>query len=118
VLKNAKVMVIGKPGKRDLTNPKSYRCISLLSNIAKLTSKVIVQDLTLEGESNGWWQRSQFGSRPRRNTSDVFMWVKSEVAKNGCQNLNTAVIMTDIAAVFPGTQSSTVLRILAPLIDP
>jgi ribonuclease HI len=68
--KNAKVVVIGKPGKRDLTNPKSYRCISLMSNIAKLTEKVIAQYLTLEGESNGWWHRTQFGSRPGRNTSD------------------------------------------------
>jgi ribonuclease HI len=117
-LKNAKVVVIGKPGKRDLTNPKSYRCISLLSNIAKLTENIIAQYLTLEGESNGWWHRTQFGSRPGRNTSDALMWLKSEVAKNRRQNMNTALIMTDVAAAFPGTQPSTVLRTLAPLIDP
>jgi hypothetical protein len=32
-LKNAEVVVIGTQRKRDLTNPKSYRCISPLSNI-------------------------------------------------------------------------------------
>jgi hypothetical protein len=46
------------------------------------------------------------------------MWLKSEVAKNCRQNMNTALIMTDVAAAFPGTQPSTVLRTLAPLIDP
>jgi hypothetical protein len=46
------------------------------------------------------------------------MWLKSEVAKNRRQNMNTALIMTDVAAAFPGTQPSTVLRTLAPLIYP
>jgi hypothetical protein len=48
-LKTAKVVVIGKPGKKDMSNPKSYRCISLLSNVAKLTEKAVAQYLTLEG---------------------------------------------------------------------
>jgi hypothetical protein len=46
------------------------------------------------------------------------MWLKSEVAKNRRENMNTALIMTDIAAAFLGTQPSTVLRTLARLIDP
>jgi hypothetical protein len=46
-LKTAKVVVIGKPGKKDLSNPKSYRCISLLSKIAKLIEKTAAQYLTL-----------------------------------------------------------------------
>jgi hypothetical protein len=53
-LKTAKVVVIPKPGKRDMDNPKSYRCTSLLNNIAKLTEKAVAQYLTLEGETNGW----------------------------------------------------------------
>jgi hypothetical protein len=46
------------------------------------------------------------------------MWLKSEVGKNRRQNMNTALIMTDVDAEFLGTQPSTVLRTLAPLIDP
>jgi hypothetical protein len=46
------------------------------------------------------------------------MWLKSEVAKNRRQTMNTALIMTDVAAAPSGTQPSTVLRTLAPLIDP
>jgi hypothetical protein len=48
-LKTAKVVVIGKPGKKDMSNPKSYRCISLLSKVAKLTETAVGQYLTLEG---------------------------------------------------------------------
>jgi hypothetical protein len=53
-LKTAKVVVIGKPGKKDMSNPKSYRCIPLLRNVAKLTEKAVAQYLTLEGEVHGW----------------------------------------------------------------
>jgi hypothetical protein len=58
-LKTVQVVVILKPGKRDMDNPRSYRCISLLSNIAKLTEKAAAQYLTLEGETNGWWHEGQ-----------------------------------------------------------
>jgi hypothetical protein len=44
------------------------------------------------------------------------MWLKNEVAKNRKNRQNTAVIMTDIAAAFPGMQPSTVLQTLAPLV--
>jgi hypothetical protein len=32
--------------------------------------------------------------------------------------MSTALIMTDVATAFPGTQPSTVLRTLASLVDP
>jgi hypothetical protein len=132
-LKTAKVVVILKPGKRDMDNPKSYRCISLLNNIAKLTEKAVAQYLTLEGETiylfiysisfnegetTGWWHEGQFRSCRGRNTTDALMWLKNEVAKNRKNRQNTAVIMTDIVTAFPGTQPSTVLQTLAPLVGP
>jgi hypothetical protein len=117
-LKTAKVVVIWKPGKKDMSNPKSYRCISLLSNVAKLTEKAVAQYLTLEGEVHGWWHPYQFGSRPGRNTTDALMWLKAVVEKHRKENMNTALIMTDVAAAFPGRRPSTVLRTLAPLVDP
>jgi hypothetical protein len=46
------------------------------------------------------------------------MWLKAVVEKHWKENMNTALIMTDVAAAFPGTRPSTVLRTLAPLVDP
>jgi hypothetical protein len=117
-LNTAKVVVIWKPGKIDMSNPKSYRCISLLSTVAKLTDKVVAQYLTLEGEVHRWWHPYQFGSRPGRNTTDALMWLKAVVEKDRKENMNSALIMTDIAVAFPRTRPSTVLRTLAPLVDP
>jgi hypothetical protein len=46
------------------------------------------------------------------------MWLKAVVEKHRTENMNTAPIMTDIAAAFPGTRLLTVLRTLAQLVDP
>jgi hypothetical protein len=46
------------------------------------------------------------------------MWLNAVVEKHRKENMNTVLIMTDIAAAFPGTRRSTVLRTLAPLVDP
>jgi hypothetical protein len=43
-----------------MSNPKSYRGISLLSNVAKLKEKAVAQYVTLEGEVHGWWHPYQF----------------------------------------------------------
>jgi hypothetical protein len=53
-LKTAMVGVMGKQGKIDMSNPTSYICISLLSNVAKLTENAVAQYLTLEGEIHVW----------------------------------------------------------------
>jgi hypothetical protein len=107
-LKTAKVVVIGKPGEKDMSNLKSYRCISLLSNVAKLTEKAVAQYVTLEGKVHGWWHPYQFGSRQGRNTTDALMWLKAVVEKHQKEKMNTALIMSDVAAAFPGTRPSTV----------
>jgi hypothetical protein len=103
-LKTTMVVVIGKPGKKDMSNPKAYRCISLLSNIAKLTETVIAQYLALEGEVHGWWHPYQSGSRPGRNSTDALRWPKAVVDKHRKENMNTALIITDVAAAFSGTR--------------
>jgi hypothetical protein len=46
------------------------------------------------------------------------MWQKVVVEKYRKENMNTILIMTNIAAVFLGTRLSTVLCTLAPLVDP
>jgi len=46
--KEAKLVVIRKPGKEDLTSPKSFRPISLLPTLAKALATLIIQDLAVE----------------------------------------------------------------------
>jgi hypothetical protein len=61
---------------------------------------------------------TQFRSRSARSTTDALMGLKAVLEKNRQENMNIALTRTDVATAFPGTRPSTVLRTLAPLVDP
>ena len=50
--RNAKLVVIPKPGKKDMTDPKTYRPISLLPTLGKALETLIIQDLERETSLN------------------------------------------------------------------
>jgi hypothetical protein len=67
--KTAKIIMIPKPGK-DKTDVKSFRPISLLSNMSKLLEKIINTRLTSILESNKLISIHQSGFRKNRSTKD------------------------------------------------
>jgi len=52
--KDAKLVVLPKPGKTDLGNPKSYRPVSLLPTLAKALETLVIQDLEAEIRLNAF----------------------------------------------------------------
>uniref|UniRef100_A0A6M2DG86 Putative rna-directed dna polymerase from mobile element jockey n=1 Tax=Xenopsylla cheopis TaxID=163159 RepID=A0A6M2DG86_XENCH len=67
-LKSAEIIVILKQGK-DPTNVDSYRPISILSIIAKIIEKVILQRLEEDSCSINWIPNHQFGFRQGHTTT-------------------------------------------------
>ncbi|KAF0702691.1 Uncharacterized protein FWK35_00036352, partial [Aphis craccivora] len=67
VWKNAKLVVIPKPGKADMANPKAYRPVSLLPTLAKALETLIIRDLETETKLNE--HTPQHGFVPGRSTS-------------------------------------------------
>jgi hypothetical protein len=104
--------VIPKPGKRDRTSVKSYRCISLLPTIAKLVKKAITLYLSIQGELKGWWHSGQHGSRAGKNTTDALLWLIRKVRENRNKKKHTALVMVDVAAAFPNTSRSEIQHTL------
>jgi len=64
--KQAKLVVIPKTGKKDMSSPKSYRPISLLPTLAKALETLVIQDLEQETLLNE--QEQQHGFVPGRST--------------------------------------------------
>lgn len=64
--RNARLVVIPKPGKKDMTEPKSYRPISLLPSLGKALKTIIIQDLERETKLNDF--DNQHGFVPGRST--------------------------------------------------
>ncbi|CAI6344859.1 unnamed protein product [Macrosiphum euphorbiae] len=64
--KDANLVVIPKPGKADMANPKSYRPVSLLPTLSKALETLIIQDLVRETDLDSY--SPQHGFVPGRST--------------------------------------------------
>jgi hypothetical protein len=111
-LKLARVVVISKPGQRDRTSIKSYRCIFLLPTIAKIVEKVITLYLSMQGETQGWWHQGQHRSWAGCNTTDALLWLIQKAHKNCQKKQHMALLMVDVAAAFPNTSRDEVRQTL------
>ena len=65
--KNGTMILIPKPGK-DLSNPASYRPITLLNTIGKLYGKIINNRLVAHMEEGNYYDPLQYGFRRGRST--------------------------------------------------
>ena len=71
VFKEAEVVMIPKPGKRDLTSPRSWRPISLLSCLGKGLERLIARRIAWAAVHYGVLHRQQAGALPKRSATDL-----------------------------------------------
>jgi hypothetical protein len=69
--KKVKVTVIGKPNREDSSILSSFRTISLISNLAKFTEKVMLERLLWLATVNKWLSPSQSGFQENSSTESV-----------------------------------------------
>ena len=65
------MVVIKKPGKKDVLSPKSFRPICLLSVIGKLLEKLIAKRIAGHMDANGLSTGHQYGFTAGRRTDDA-----------------------------------------------
>ena len=70
ILKQAHIFLIPKPNKI-LTDPSSYRPISLLNILAKILEKIISHRLRLHLENTNQMNPNQYGFRPKKSTEQI-----------------------------------------------
>jgi endonuclease/exonuclease/phosphatase family metal-dependent hydrolase len=73
--KNAKVVVIPKPGKPDYSAPKAYRPIALLECCGKLLEKIVAKRIMSDSNAFGLISPHQFGSRDYHCTTDAVLTI-------------------------------------------
>jgi len=82
--KKADLVVLPKPGKTDLANPKSFRPVSLLPTMAKALETIIIQDLENETSLNEF--KEQHGFVQGRSTitaiKELYNWSTTSKARN------------------------------------
>jgi hypothetical protein len=106
--KTAKIIMIPKPGK-DKTDVKSFRPISLLSNMSKLLEKIINTRLTSILESNKLISIHQSGFRKNRSTKDHILRLIQDIKSNFNQNKLTGAVLFDVSKAFDQTWHTGIL---------
>lgn len=78
------MVVLPKPGRTDLTNPKSFRPVSLLPTMAKALETIIIKDLENETSLNEF--KEQHGFVQGRSTitaiKELYSWSMPSKARN------------------------------------
>jgi Reverse transcriptase (RNA-dependent DNA polymerase) len=112
--KEATIIPILKPNKH-LSDPLSYRPISLTSCLSKIMERFINNRINWYLETKNLLQRTQAGFRPGRSTLDHIISQENDVATEFSKKLSTYAIFLDIAKAFDRTSTDGVLFKLSKL---
>ncbi|KAL1122958.1 hypothetical protein AAG570_003283, partial [Ranatra chinensis] len=97
--KTAIVIPIQKPSK-PASQPSSYRPISLLPTLSKITEKIILKRLLTEVQSLQIIPHTQFGFRHQHSTVDQLSRVVSSIAEQMSKGQSAALVILDSEKAF------------------
>ncbi|GAA3296697.1 hypothetical protein GCM10020218_080510 [Dactylosporangium vinaceum] len=100
--RNAKIIVLRKPGKPDYSVPGAYRPISLLNTLGKLLEAVMARRLSHLAEKHNLLPNSQFGGRPGRTTEHALLVLSSAIDKAWYKHKVVTLISFDLKGAFNG----------------
>lgn len=97
--KTAVVIPIAKPGKNP-NNHDSYRPISLLSTLSKVTEKLILTRINTITQELQLPDKVQFGFKHGHNTTQQVTRLVTDIIQNFKKNKTTAMVLLDIEKAF------------------
>ncbi|KAL9561813.1 hypothetical protein ACKAV7_014075 [Fusarium commune] len=96
----AEVVMIAKPGRRDLTKPRAWRPISLLSCLGKGLERLIARRLAWAAVHYSVLHPQQAGALPKRSATDLVTALVHDIEEAfACKRVATLVTM-DIQGAF------------------
>lgn len=98
--KEAEVVMITKPGKRDLTSPRAWRPISLLSCLGKGLERLIARRLAWTCVSHGVLNPQQAGALPKRSAVDLVASLVHDIEVALSQQKVATLVTMDIQGAF------------------
>src|SRR5215469_16766783 len=114
--KTAKGVILKKSShdkKRDYTMPKSYRVVSLLNCLGKVSEKILAKRLAELSElpDSDLLYYDQMGSRPKKSALDSVLSLVHDVQMAQHQKMKTSTIFLDVKGAFDHVAVHQLLRI-------
>ncbi|KAJ8147384.1 hypothetical protein LV165_008823 [Aspergillus fumigatus] len=98
--KQARIVVLRKPGKPDYTVPGAYRPISLLNTLGKILEAVMARRLLFWAETYKLLPETQFGGRPGRNTEQALLVLANAVDRAWSRSKVVTLVAFDLKGAF------------------
>ena len=108
IFKTAKVILVFKTGKRNLTN--NYRPISLLPSLSKVLEKLIKIRLLKFFDKHQVFYENQYGFREKYSTLHALLDVTSETYNAIQRNHHTALMYIDLRKAFDTVSHNILLQ--------
>ncbi|KID81124.1 Endonuclease/exonuclease/phosphatase [Metarhizium guizhouense ARSEF 977] len=96
--REAEVVMIAKPGRRDLTTPRAWRPISLLSCLGKGLERLIARRLSWATIHYGVLHPQQTGALPKRSAVDLVAALIHDIEEAFARKQVATVVTMDIKA--------------------
>ncbi|OAQ62538.1 endonuclease/reverse transcriptase [Purpureocillium lilacinum] len=103
--REAEVVMIAKPGRRNLSTPRAWRPISLLSCLGKGLERLIARRLAWASIHYGVLHPQQAGALPKRSAVDLVAALVHDIEEAFARGLVATLVTMDIQGAF-----DTVLR--------
>ena len=113
--KQATGFILKKPNKPDYSQPKSYRVISLLNCLGKVSERILAKRLSYLAETTLLLDNSQIGGRLKKSAIDTTLLLHSEVESNKASKLKTSALFLNIKSAFNHVSKNRLLAILKDL---
>ncbi|KAK9594981.1 hypothetical protein V6Z93_010714 [Aspergillus fumigatus] len=105
--KQARIVVLRKPGKPDYTVPGAYRPISLLNTLGKVLEAVMAQRLSFWAETYKLLPETQFRGRPGRNTEEALLVLTNAVDRAWSRSKVVTLVAFDLKGAFNGVNKTS-----------
>lgn len=100
IFRSAEVIFIPKPNKRDLTSPRSWRPISLLSCLGKGLERLVAQRVSIAAITQKTLHPQQFGALRKRSAIDLVGCLIHDVEKARARKHVASLLTMDIKGAF------------------
>ena len=109
--KRANLCVVPKEGRRDKSNPRSYRLISLQSTLGKGLERVIAKRLAYEAVERTIIPHNYVCATPKRSATDLILSLVDEVEDSLCNKKETVSLATfDVNGAFDAVSPNRMVR--------
>lgn len=107
--KEATVIVIRKPGKKDYCDPKSYRPISLLNTLSKNMEFILAKRISAIAEINHLLPITHCGGRKSSSTEHAIHLLLEQIYTGWKKNQVSSLLLLDVSGAFDNVNHQRLL---------